>query len=169
MRIFLDKKEIMFGEKHLPMVIHGKDGSGASLYTLTLAANFYARGSKILFLCGFPMAHEEFLKQAGNDDRATFCVKEEVERFRALLEENNDLDDTLIVIKNIELFSEDIFDLASAKRKCIVSGDVGKSPFKEKILAKKYSTKIFYSPLEGEDVPPLEKYHGFLFPTTCGE
>jgi len=112
------------------------------------------------------MAHEEFLKQAGNDDGIIFCVKEEVEKFKRILIESSDVEQNIIIIKNIELFSNDIFDLVSTRQKLIISGDVNKAIFKEKILAKKYLTNILFSSLGNMDVPDLEKYEGFVMSET---
>jgi len=49
MNILLNKEKITFREENLPILIHGEEGSGASLYTISLAVNFISLGSRIIF------------------------------------------------------------------------------------------------------------------------
>ena len=146
------------------MLIHGHDKSGASFYTVTVAANIFSRGSKIAFLSGYPMAQEEFRKQVGKDFDAAkivFYTKEHVSEFKEFMS-NAENQDRIVVLKNIELFSEDVFDLVSSKKNIIISGDLGKCNFKEKIMNKKFATKIFFSPFDDAALPPLQKYEAFI-------
>lgn len=163
-KILLDGKEVtQFVKESLPTLIHGEHGSGASLYTVTLAANFYAKGFPILFLCGFPMAEEEFVKQVGNYDRekVKFYTKEKVEEFKKIIISEN-TNNFVLVVKNIELFGEDIGDLVAGKHNVIISGDINKSEFKDKLLDKNFTTQIYFSPFENVDLPQLNKYDGFI-------
>lgn len=159
-KLLLDKKEFNFTENNFPILIHGEDKSGASLYTITTAVDFYKQNLKIIFLCGYEQAKEEFVKQVGTiDDKIIFFVKEEVEEFRKLLTKS---DDIIIIIKNIELFGENIFDLVSEKTKLIISGDITKCSFVNKILEKPFKTKIFFSKLKDINIPQLQKYEAYL-------
>ncbi len=47
----------------LPMIIHGADGNGASLFSITMAANFFKQGFNILLMSGYQMARDEFCEQ----------------------------------------------------------------------------------------------------------
>jgi hypothetical protein len=162
-RILVDGEEKEFIKESLPILIHGEEGSGASLYTVSLVANFYQQGFPVLFLCGFSMAEEEFAKQVGKEygDKARFFTQEKVEVFKKILASEN-TNHVVIVIKNIELFAEDVFDLVSEKQNLIISGDVNKSGIKNKILEEKFTTQIYFSPFESIELPALNKYEGFV-------
>ena len=94
------------------------------------------------------MAEEEFKKQVGGDfdkDQAVFYTKEKVSEFKQELGNLNN-DGKAIIIKNIELFEEEIFNLVFSKNKIILSGDVNKCDCKNQILSKNFKTKILFSP-----------------------
>ena len=65
-------------------------------------------------------------------DKVIFYTKEYVSDFKNFIENANE--DRIIIIKNIELFEESIFDLLSTRNKIIISGDLSKCSFKNKIL-----------------------------------
>src|SRR5688572_20800369 len=95
--IYLDGDELHFGAEDLPVLIHGADSSGASLYTITLAADLYASGTGFLFLCGYPMAEQEFTRQVGAPDaRAAFYTQEHVAEFQ----ERAAAGDRIVIVKN---------------------------------------------------------------------
>lgn len=164
--ILLQDKEFRFVENNLPMLIHGEEGSGASLYTINVAANFYKQGLKILFLCGFHKAEQEFKSQVGNLEAPgaliNFCTKDKLDAFKEQITRNVYTDNKVVIIKNIEFFDNDILDLVSENEQLIVSGNLNQSKFKNKLLDKAFNTKIFFSSISGIDLPKLGKYEGFL-------
>lgn len=162
-KIFLDGKEVeKLVPQSLPMLIHGKEGSGASLYTICLAAKWFAQGYNVLVLCGYPMAEEAFAQEVGTDyTKAQFYTKERIDEFLAALQ--NVHDKTIVVVKNIELFENNFFDAVNGIDNLIISGDVIQSKVEEKLLNKKFATEVFFSPLAGKEVPHLEKFHGVVF------
>jgi hypothetical protein len=163
-KILLNEKEFNFTENNFPILIHGEDKSGASFYTISIAVNLFLKNLPIVFLCGYPMAEEEFRKQVNQDygkDRIIFYTKERISEFKEFVADQNN-QERIIFIKNIELFDEDIFNLISSKNKIILSGDINKCSFKDKILNKKFNTKIFFSPFNDVKLPALQKYEGFL-------
>jgi hypothetical protein len=162
-KILFDGREVPYLiTESLPMLIHGTEGSGASLYTVCLAANWFSQDYRILFLCGYPMAEEEFAQQIGNSYKnVIFYTQEKVEEFKLILKHDL-LDNTIIIVKNIELFGNDIFDAIKGIESLIVSGDVTKSDLKVKLLNKEYATKVFFSDIEEYDFPELEKYQGMF-------
>lgn len=146
----------------LPMLIHGLEGSGASLYTICLAANWFVEGYKIMFLCGYKMAEEQFsaeIKKA--HPHAQFYTKEHAEDFVDDISEG-DLSKTIIFVKNIELFDSYIFDLVMLHKNVVISGNIEKVTYKESLLKEEFATKVFYSPLSGYKFPTLAKYKGFV-------
>lgn len=161
-KILLDGKEVTSLEtESLPMLIHGKEGSGASLYTICLAVKWFIQGNEVLFLCGYPMAEEEFDREVGREhEKAKFYTKENVNKFVEALKSASD--NTIIFIKNVELFDDSLFTAIESTNNIVVSGDVEKSTIKNKILAKSFITEIYFSPLEGKKPMSTRKYQGYV-------
>lgn len=162
-KILLDGKEVKsLVTNNLPMLIHGKENSGASLYTISLASKWFSQGCEVLFLCGYQMAEQEFAIQVGADHpNAKFYTKDKIDEFVTELK-NSYSKNVVIFVKNIELFDEKVFDTIFAFKKVIVSGDIDQVNFKHKLLSNKFTTKIYFSDLGGESLPPIQKYHGFV-------
>jgi hypothetical protein len=164
--ILLNQNKFEINEASLPMIIHGEEGSGASLLTITVAANLFAQGFKLLFLTGYHMAQEEFMKQVASFDRANddvvFCFKDDVEQFANYIHTLPDINERIIVVKNADLFDEKVFDLILTKRNVVISGDINRCVSKENILIKNFETKITFSEFNGMQIPELKKYQSFL-------
>jgi len=164
-KILLNGGEIgELGYQDFPILIHGEDKSGASLYTVCLAAKWFSQGNKVIFLCGYPMAQQAFEEQVGEEHAdATFYTKEKVEEQdfkKAVLGEINA--DTLLVIKNVELFGPEEVGWISNFKNIIISGDINKSQAKNEILKRDFTTRVCFSKFEGIDIPNLAKYEGFM-------
>ncbi|MCC6563682.1 hypothetical protein IT087_02210 [Candidatus Uhrbacteria bacterium] len=161
--IVVDGKEVgALVPQSLPMLIHGAEGSGASLYTICLAAKWFSQKYQVLFLCGFPMAEEEFAKQVdGKYATVHFFTKEKVEEFKQAVKLKGS-SETIIFIKNAELFDEGVFNLIEEFDNRVISGDIEEARSKQKILSKKYVTYVYFSPLHDVKLPKLNKYEGFL-------
>ncbi len=161
-KILLDDKEVeKLAPESLPMLIHGEEGSGASLYTIALMAKWFSQGYKLHVLCGYSFAEEEFQKQIDTTyQEKIFFTKEEVQLFIAAiaLRGTNDI----VIIKNIELFDVELWQAISPIDHLIVSGDVHKALLKNSILQKTFTTKILFSPLDSMTIPEIKKYEGFL-------
>lgn len=156
-KILLDETEIHFRDANFPIRIHGVDGSGASLYTISLAAHMHADGNEILFLCGYPMAEQEFLQQVGTPSpRAKFYTQERADAFIEQLALAGD--DAVIVVKNAELFSEQVIAAALTHAKVVISGDLERSAAKELLRSRAFTTSILFSALGTEALPELAKY-----------
>jgi hypothetical protein len=161
-KILLDSEPVeTFDVASLPMLIHGKEGSGASLYTIAVAANWYSQGSHVLFLCGYSMAEEVFNQQIeSTHPDARFYTQDKLSEFTSVM--GTVANNTLVVVKNIELFDKDTFLLIHRHSKLIISGDIEETSFKDELLHHPFMTKIYFSELHGTDVPQLEKYSGFV-------
>lgn len=158
MRIIMDDKEVaQLVPDSLPILIHGVEGSGASMYTIALAAQWFKQGYKILFLCGYPMAEEEFTRLVGKHASAVFYTKDNVENFKKEVVDS----DTIVIVKNIELFGADIVN--SVTTKClIVSGNLNKCSFKEELLTLTFVSEVYFSGLDDKSFPELKKYEGLV-------
>lgn len=161
-KILLDDQTVeTFDIASLPMLIHGKEGSGASMYTVAVAANWYSQGSHVLFLCGYPMAEEEFSQQIGSPHPdARFYTQEKLSEFTSVM--NTIANNTLIVVKNVELFDKDVFELVNKHSKLIISGNIEDTSFKKNLLLHPFVTKIHFSALEGAELPAMPKYSGYV-------
>lgn len=160
-KILLDNQEFHFDQRYLPILIHGEAGSGASLFTISLLADLYSQGTKIIALTGFPMAREEFEKQTDANENTQFFTKENKNSFSETVKKLSDQNDYVILIKNIELFDEQTFEEVKKFNNAFISGDINKCTFKEKLLQKNFTTQIYFSQLN-EALPSLQKYQGYL-------
>ena len=159
--VLVNKERFNFTENNLPVLIHGEEGSGASFYTIVLIANLFSQGFKILTLCGYHMAEDEFKKQVGDlGDKAVFYTKEK--EFEFLLSNLEDEDKRIILIKNVELFEDNVISTILKNKNVIISGDLNKCAFKKKILEKSFPIKIFFSKLTEIETPITNKYEGFF-------
>ncbi|MBP7006701.1 MAG: hypothetical protein KBB16_01390, partial [Candidatus Pacebacteria bacterium] len=156
--IFLDKKEIQLTKDDLPMLIHGEDHAGASFYTISLIANLFLKGHKVIVLCGYYMAEEQFKEQIDNLDEKLFYTKEQVSDFNKAVSIKEDINEYIFLLKNVELFNEEVIESFLKRDKFIISGDLNKSPFKEQILERTFKTKIYFSNIPNIEIPILNKY-----------
>lgn len=163
-RILLNGKAYKVSETNLPLLIHGKDGLGASFFTITLTANLLHSGSKVIFLCGYTKAHEELLRQIPDISKENFLLytKDQIEEFSKAISQTKSESERVVVVKNIELFPEDLFDQISSYQKIIISGDINMCKYKEKIMGKHYDGIILFSDLNEIALPPLEKHQAYL-------
>ena len=160
-KILLDGKEFHFTQYDLPILIHGEEHVGASLFTVSVLADLYAQGSKVIALTGYPMAKNAFVEQTGSEENVQFFTKEKADDFINYISQTPDLNDHTVLIKNIELFNEEVFNTVKNINNLILSGDVNKCSFKEELLQNTFNTKIYFSPLD-EKIPDLQKYYGYF-------
>lgn len=182
-KIFLNKQILNFSEDDLPCLITYVDKTGGSHFSITLVVDLFLQGSKILFLTAYPMAKDNFLQQVGKDhSKIAFITSveelKEAKDFQVIILESGnetlfheavkmlpDLEERVILVKNMEVFSKVVFDACLNMEKVILSGNIDTCVDKEKISKKDFKTIIAFSkpeiPLPIE-VPVLEKYTGFL-------
>lgn len=172
------KEEIRFTNTDLPILIHGKEHSGASLLSITIAAEFHEAGNKLCIYTAYPMAKDEFLQQIKNPETVFFLENEkDIEQalsfqtiiiksgdaglFASIISKGSFVDDRIIFIKNIETINVAISELV-AHHPFIVSGDLEANPTQKEFSNFTYNTKILFDSLSEEAIPPLEKYQAFL-------
>ncbi len=159
MNIIINNKIAHFKYSDFPMLISGKEKTGASLYTITLAANIYAAGNKILFFSAHPMAIEELLKQLGNNHKDIEYVSNnsmvhgsniiiikpgDQKLFAQVLEQLPKKEQRIIVVKNFENHSASVKKIIF-RNNIVLSGDIDKSPDAGILCEKGFITKIFFS------------------------
>jgi hypothetical protein len=182
-KILLNKNIFSFSITDLPCLIHGKEKMGSSLFTMSLCADLFTQGYKLLCITGYPMAKEEFLSQTGAEDETTsisnvinqktelnkkaiFVTKENPLAFIQLTKMMSDINERVILLKNIDLLNKDVFETVKNHQQLIVSGDFDNCNFSDEILKIHCNSKVFFSPpsknFEGIYLPSLEHYHGYF-------
>lgn len=178
--LLLNQNSFHLSEANLPCLIHGTEGSGSSFFTIELVRDMFRQGSKLLFFSAYPMAKEQFLQ--GMEDmteniekifssenirqnkQALLVMKNDPLLFGKVITQISDIHERVILIKNIEQIHTSIITTSLGFEKIIVSGNVDACDSKQKILQKKFMTKIFFSPSESIPTkhPVLKKYEGYL-------
>lgn len=167
MKILINNKEVVFNKEDFPMLINGADKSGASLFSISLLVNLFQNGEKVLLFSAFDPAKEEFRKQiAGfiNDD-ALIIESGDEENFIKELDNINDLSERIVLCKNIENYSSNLFNKLKGQELVIFSGDIDKCEFDEQLANKDLKTKIFFSypgKIEIANKIDLPKYKGLV-------
>jgi hypothetical protein len=182
-KILLNNETCHFNEADLPCLITYAPKTGGSHFSITMVVDLFLQGSKILFLTAYPMAKENFLEQVGEDHSKIIFVNspddlEKAKDFQVIILESGnenlflevskilpDLKERVILIKNMEVFSEKVFEVCVNLEKVILSGDIDTTLDKERISKKDFKTIIAFSKPEIDlpiEIPTLEKYVGYL-------
>jgi hypothetical protein len=182
-KILLNEEIYEVNEGDLPYLITYKEGMGGSHLSIVLTAQLFSQGSKILFLTAYPMAKDKFLEQTGEDHSNIVFVDsvsalEQAKNFQVVILEGDredlfieamqtltDLDERIVLVKNIEKFSDKVFDSCLDLKKIILSGNIDECVAKEKIRQKSYKNIIAFNQpntILPITVPILEKWSGYL-------
>lgn len=181
-QILLNNEVYHITEDDLPCLIHYTTKAGGSHFSVTMIADLFLRGSKILFLTAYPMAKDNFLQQIkGMESKTAFVMDESQLKtdaqaiilesgneklFLKAIEKLDDINERVVLVKNMEVFSNAVFDSCLKMQKIILSGDLDECSVKKQISNKQYKTVVLFSnpetPLKVE-LPTLEKYTGYLW------
>lgn len=180
-KILLNDEEFHFDEDGLPCLVHYKEKQGGSQFTVTLVANLFLQGSKILFLTAYPYAKDNFFEQTkGMESKIFFVENKEMlakaQNYQAIILKSGDgdlymealkflPDERVVLVKNFEIFDQNILDSSIKLEKIILSGDIDKSIAKKQISDKLYKTAITFSEPETPlpfKTPVMDKYIGYL-------
>lgn len=182
-KLLLDDKALNFSESDLPCLIDYKEKSGGSHFSVTLIANLFLQGSKLLILTAYPMAKDNFMNQIVGLEAKVKFVKDkndlrEAEKYQVIIIESgngelflealkslSDIGERVLFVKNVESFKIEFIETILPLNKIILSGDIYQCRNKIKIFAKKFKTVIAFSrPINDIqiDFSKLEKYSGYL-------
>lgn len=182
-KILLNNKEYHFSEDCLPCLVHYKEKQGGSQFTVTLVADLFLQGSKILFLTAYPMAKDNFFEQTKGMESKIFFVDDkkklsDAQNYQAIILKSGDgklylealktlpdLFKRVVLVKNFEVFDQNILNSSIKLKKIILSGNIDKSVAKKQISDKLYKTTITFSEPETTlpfKTPALDKYVGYL-------
>ena len=167
MKILLNGEEIIFNKEDFPILISGACKTGSSIFSISLVTSLFENGNKILFLTAYPEAKIDLRRQIGDsiNDNAIIVDSGEENIFIEKLDQMEDLGDTVILLKNMENYSTNLFNKLKDQKLVIFSGDIDKCEFGEQLAKKDFKTKIFFSyPLEIEVKNKIElpKYNGHI-------
>lgn len=167
MKILINDKEVVFNKEDFPMLINGADKSGASFFSISLLVNLFENGEKVLLFSAFDPAKEEFRKQLSDsiNENALIIESGDEENFIKELDKVSDLSNRIVLCKNVENYSFNLFNKLKDQELVIFSGDIDKCEFGEQVANKDFKTKIFFSypeKLEIENKIELPKYKGLI-------
>ncbi len=167
MELLVNNEIINFKQEDFPMLVSGKAfvGSGASFFSVSLMTKLFESGEKIVFFTALPPAKKLFRSQIGDrmNDSIILIESGDENNFIEKLNEIEDLNERIILFKNIENYSSKLFDKLKNQKLVIFSGDVDKCEFVEELKKKDFKTKIFFSypeKIEIENKIELPKYNG---------
>ena len=167
MKILINDKDAIFNKEDFPMLINGRDKSGASLFSISLLTSLFENKEKVLLFSAFDPAKEEFRKQLSDSINENALIIESGDEIAFIkeLDEIQDLSERIILCKNIENYSSSLFDKLKDQELVIFSGDIDKCEFVEQLSNKGFKTKIFFSypeKMEVENKIELPKYKGLI-------
>lgn len=169
MKILVNDKEIVFNKSDFPMLVNGKAfvQSGASFFSVSLMTKLLEWGEKIVFFTGFDPAKELFRSQIGDvqNDNIIIIPSGDEEKFIQKLDEIKNLKERIILFKNIEEYSTNLFNRLKNQELVIFSGDIDECEFRDELSKINFKTKIFFSypeKIEVENKIELPKYKGLI-------
>jgi hypothetical protein len=180
-KILLNGAEYKIKKDSLPCLITYREKEGGSQLSISLIADLFLAGEKILFITAFPAGKDNFIEQAkdkeekisyvtdaaGFNQKAAAIILESGNEKLLLdaLDKLDDINERIVFIKNIETFSNKVFDRCLKIKNIILSGDLDKSSAKDQIAKNKFKTIIAFSkpaiPLP-ITLPTLKKFTGYL-------
>jgi len=145
----------------LPLLIHGKEGCGASIFSIKLVAEFIKQGNPLVFWSAYSAAKETLNKEFNGTlpSEITVIADENPQNLEAVLAKVHS--NQTLFVKNFEVASKEIREKLLTKNLLIIAGDLENVLTKEEFLS--FPTRILFSSFEGVDLPVLEKYQGYLF------
>lgn len=179
-KIIFNEKEYQISESDLPCLVTYAEKSGGSHFSVSMIADLFLQGKKILFLTAYPMAKDNFFEQIKGYESKTAYITDESqlstdiqgiilesgneELFLKATKKLDNIDDRVILIKNMEVFTQAVFDICLNYKKLILSGDIDKCVAKKQISQKKFNAVVAFTKPEidlGITIPSLEKYVGY--------
>ncbi len=181
MSILVDGQRVDFHDQDFPLLISGQEGSGASYFSVGLMVNLFRQGRKIVFFTAFPAAKEEFKKALTEKElqevefidrgdhvlgrRAIVIRSGEEADFIEVMQQLQDVNDRVVLVKNMENYSVALFDQIKDKKSIVLSGDIDKCAFFAEIKNQRFSTVIFFSQPAKYPIDhfrKLKKYQGMI-------
>jgi len=168
MKFLINDEEVNFNKEDFPIFINGEafTQSGASFFSVSLMTKISEEGEKIVFFTALPPAKELFRSQLGervNDENIMIIESGDEDNFIKELDGIKNLEERTVLFKNIEDYSESLFNRLKDHKLTIFSGDIDKCIFGDNLAKMDFKTKILFTypeKLEIEDKINLSKYYG---------
>ncbi len=165
------------------MLIHGDDGRGASLFSVSVIADLYDQGSGIIFLCGYHMARDEFDLQTNSKHdaviieegfdpvevqkkRVIFVPTERSDLLGTVIETVADANERVVFFKNFDLFETSVFKNIENLSSIVLMGNIDKCAFRSDVLGKDWASQVYFSVPQtdvGAKIRSVDKYKGYFF------
>jgi hypothetical protein len=149
MNIIVNNNIIDFTHEDFPMLVFGRAfvKSGASFFSVSLMTKLFENGEKIVFFTALPPAKELFREQIGDrmNDNIIVIESGDEEVFLESIDKIKDFSERIVLFKNIENYSQKLFNKLKDKELMIFSGDIDRCAFADDLLKKHFKTRIFFS------------------------
>lgn len=174
MTLLLNNKPFHFTPTDVPCMIHGKEKSGASHFTMAVILDLLQQGHKVIFYSAYKAAREFLLDHVSADDvcviseplmlhnseKLLIPMSGEQELFMNVLQNRGD-SEYIIVVKNVEELNPEYVEVVLTHKKIVVSGDCGGlMPLKDHL----FNAHILFSDIaeftQGNVL--LEQYQGYF-------
>jgi len=166
MKILIKDEEVFFNKSDFPMLINGKAfvKSGASFFSVSLMTKLFESGEKIVFFTGFDPAKELFKNQINGRTNNNIIIipTGNEDDFIKELDKIKDLNERIILFKNIEEYTIKLLNKLKDHKYVIFSGDIDKCEFTNELLKINFKTKIFFSYSENKGLIISSKYNGII-------
>jgi len=169
-------------EENLPCLITYAEKSGGSHFSIVMLADLFLSGAKVLLFTAYPMARDNFLGQIkGGGPNVSYASNEEgldsnfpiiiiesgnQELFLKALNKLEDINERVVLVKNIEVFNKETIESCLMLENVIVSGDIDLCYSNRQIMDKQFNTIVIFSNPKTTlpfSIPELEKYKGYLW------
>lgn len=180
MAITLNNDDFAFTTSHLPCIINGVDGSGASNFSIHLAAQLIQQGNKLVFFTAYPMAKDKLKSLVKNDllaevsssrdidymdqDKTILVNSNDLELFHNVLQSIGVTNDYTVFVKNIESY-DSLGSLVWKYSRLMLSGSIDDCGYADDAMKVNWKSKIMFSSsrnITQIDLPQLEKYEAYL-------
>lgn len=174
-QIVIDGTPYNFAASDLPLMIHGNEKAGASLFSVNAAVSICKSGNTLFFWSAYPMAKEEFYKEVGaagpgirriksadeiTGDEPRILVMED-ESPEALSASLHKIDaNRVLFVKNFEVLPEELRKELLKKELLVIAGDLKGVLAKEEV--QRFRTQASFSLYPDVDIPAFQKYEGFI-------
>ncbi len=182
--VLLDNELFRMKASDLPCLITHEEEMTGWYLSIVLLTDLFFQSYKVLFLAAHQIGKEKFLEQTGGDYGNIRFIDnvedfQDAESYRAIvLDSGNesllfdaiellpDFNERVILVENIEKFSEALFDAILDLGKVILSGNLDECVAREKISQRFFNTIIAFNQPEiplFTEIPKLEKWMGYFY------
>lgn len=180
--ILLNNARFIMSESDLPCLIPYADKTGGSHFSVSLMKDFFRSGSKILFFTAYPSARENFMEQiAGEESKVAYIIDTQdlTTEAQVIIPESwnealfvevcktlPDISERVVLVKNIETFGQEVFDVCLPLQKIILSGNIDTCIAKEQIVAHPFASVVMFAQPQIDvpyTAPTLQKWQAYMW------